>query len=63
MKVEIYNCTHSGTIETVELPVAEIPAYVELVKSHGFEDSNGEEYKFNGAKVCEGGFVVYVERA
>ena len=63
MKVEIYGCDNSVTLDTVELPASEVPAYVNLVKSHGFEDSDGEEYKFNNAKVCEGGFVVYVEHA
>lgn len=63
MKVEIYGCDVSATLETIELPVSEVLAFVNLVKSFGFEDGDGEEYKFNSAKICEGGFVVYVEHA
>lgn len=50
MKVEIYGCDNGATLETVELPVSEIPAFVNLVKAFGFEDSDGEEYQFNSAK-------------
>lgn len=63
MKVEIYGCDNGATLETVELPASEVPAFVNLVKAFGFEDSDGEEYQFNSAKVCEGGFVVYVVHA
>ena len=63
MKVEIYGCDNSVTLYTLELPASEVPVFVSLVKAHGFEDREGEEYKFNAAKVCEGGFIVYVEHA
>ena len=59
MKVELY---YEETIETIIMPVSEISAFVSLMKDFGFEDSNGEVYKYRDASICESGFVVYLDK-
>lgn len=63
MKVEVYDCFGSESLYTLEMPASEIAQFVALIKAHGCEDMEGNEYKFNNAKVCSGGFIVYVENA
>lgn len=63
MLVEIYDCVRGNTLFKLELPVSEVSQYVALVKAHGCEDTDGNEYKFNDVKVFCDGFVIYVENA
>lgn len=63
MSVEVYDCMGGNTLFTISVPVSEIAQYVDLVKAHGVEDVEGNEYKFNDAKLHNGGFIVYVENA
>ena len=63
MSVEIYDCVGGNTLFKLELPASEVAQYVALVKNHGCEDMEGNEYKFNDAKVFCDGFIVYVENA
>lgn len=61
MQTEVYDCVSGGTLFKISVPVSEIQQYVELVKSYGVEDKDGNEYKYNDAKLCNDGFIVYVE--
>ena len=63
MSIEVYDCMGGNTLFTISVPVSEISQYVDLVKAHGVEDAEGNEYKFNDAKLYNGGFIVYVENA
>lgn len=63
MKVEVYYGSNGITLAETELPASEVCSYVDLVKTHGFEDDDGDKYKFFDAKVYNEGFVVYVEAA
>lgn len=63
MEIEVYDCVGGNTLFKLDLPASEIANYVALVKAHGVEDNEGNEYKFNDAKLFNGGFLVYVENA
>lgn len=63
MKVEIYDCDNSETLDLIEVKADEVPALVALVKEFGFEDTEGKDYKFESAKVWTGGFIVYIKGA
>jgi hypothetical protein len=38
-------------LETVDVPIREVQAFIDLVKENGYEDGNGERHEFIEAKV------------
>ena len=48
IKVELY-C--QKVLETVELPISDAQAFIDLVKDNGYEDGEGERYHFIEAKI------------
>jgi hypothetical protein len=45
-------------LETIEVPVCDVQALIDLVEEHGYEDSDGTIYDFNDARVEYGRKVV-----
>jgi hypothetical protein len=58
--VEVYNGETGITLNTIELEVCDVQDYIELIKTHGFEDNELEEHKFSSASVREQGVIIYV---
>jgi len=63
MSIDVYDCVSGNTLFVISVPVSQISKYVDLIKEHGVEDNEGNEYKFNDAKLYEDGFIIYVENA
>jgi hypothetical protein len=48
MLVQMYE---DGPLETLEMPVRDAQTFVDLVKAHGYEDAEGQQYDFVSARV------------
>ena len=58
MKVEI--TSDSEVRETLEIPVQEVQPFIDLIKAHGYEDSEGNRYTFAYAQVEPKKIVIYI---
>jgi hypothetical protein len=48
MIVKIY-C--EDELEILEMPIKDVQTFIDLIEAHGYEDADGEYYKFKNAQV------------
>jgi hypothetical protein len=59
MNVQVW---HDEPLKVYNLPIAEIAAFISLVKDYGFQDMEGTSYLFDSAQVdADGTVTIYVQ--
>ena len=61
MVLNIYDCANGNTVFEIEIPVKEVQAYIDLIKSHGVEDDEMNEYKFRSVQILKDYIYINVE--
>jgi hypothetical protein len=47
----IVKIRYEEELEVLEMPMSDIQTFIDLVKAHGYEDSEGTIYEFQNARV------------
>ena len=61
MKIEFYVSDGDGSMdETIEIDPLDLESYIDAVKKYGYEDEEGNTYKFSFAKMTKNGATIYL---
>ena len=60
MKIDFYINGGNTLDETIEVDPLDLESYISAIKKYGYEDEDGNTYKFIFAKINKNGATVYL---